>query len=396
MKCTIPAGNFAAALSLVAPLARGKIAKKIPSLGAVTLTAHQDGIVSIRASNLDVDITLSVAAEVEAVGKAAIDAETIRTLVARLPKAASVRITIEGGTAVVQSDGSRSALPLFPIDELPPTLDLVDESGRAIVAHKDALALFTRPLFAVSTETARYYLNGILLHNDAAGNLCGVGTDGHRLAKIAIDGAGALSPDHSCIVPLITAKSIGKLLGAHCDVVSVTLRRSRSLFEVAGGQFRITAKVIDGTFPDYERVIAGAGGRKNMVVIDRAGLMAALARNMTATVAVLIWQPGQNGLQLVAHDNNVTHGTRLCFVPIEDTCGQGRVAIKVRHLSSVLKAFDKSQAVTIDAGNVPGGVPVLLTGDGAEAGFSVIQMPMVLPKAVEAAEAVTHEERGAA
>jgi DNA polymerase III subunit beta len=391
MRAALAAGNLMAALSLVAPLARDKITRKIPILGAVALTARPDGAVSIRicTCTFDVDLTLSIAAEVEEAGTAAVSAKTLRALVAGVPKGTSLTITVEGKVAVVESDGSRFELPLFPIDELPPPLELVGETGRAVIARKDALALFTRPLFAVSTETTRYYLNGLLLHNDAVGNLCSVGTDGHRLAKVVVNGAGELSPDHSCIVPSPSVRVANKLLGAHRDVGQVTLRKSRSLIEIAGGSFRLTSKLIDGIFPDYERVIASAGGGKNTVTIGYVDLAAALARVAAASgttrmaAAGLEWEPGQAGLRICAVDDGAVHDV----VAVKAMRGQGRVAIQARHGLGAMKALGRSATVSIDAGAL-GGVPVIITGDEAEvAGFSIIQMPMWWPRTAAPARA---------
>jgi DNA polymerase-3 subunit beta len=129
----------------------------------------------------------------------------------------------------------------------------------------------------MSTEQTRYYLNGIYLHA-SPGGLAAVATDGHRLARVIVGSAGGLWQGEGCIVPSAAVKGINKLLAAHRDMAEVTLRRSRSLFEIEGDLFTLTSKLIDGVFPDYERIIGAGGDGKNVVTICRADLLAALLR----------------------------------------------------------------------------------------------------------------------
>jgi DNA polymerase III subunit beta len=238
----------------------------------------------------------------------------------------------------------------------------------------------------MSTEETRYYLNGIYLHA-SPGGLAAVATDGHRLARVIVSSAGGLWQGEGCIVPSAAVKGINKLLAAHRDMAEVTLRRSRSLFEIEGGSFRLTSKLIDGTFPDYQRAIGPGGTGKNTVTVCCSDLTAALLRVATAAgnskmpTAGLAWgNPGQDGLHVCATGGGAAHDV----VPLEAVHGKGRVAFQVRHGVDALKAFNKHGVITIDAGN--GRVPVYMTGAG-EAGptpFLVVQMPVTWPKLAEA------------
>jgi DNA polymerase-3 subunit beta len=235
-----------------------------------------------------------------------------------------------------------------------------------------ALALFRRPLFAVSTETTRFYLNGILLH-DAGADLVAVGTDGHRLARVTALGCAGLSADRRLIAPLAAVRIIIKLLTRSGVEEPLTLRRSGTLLEVMTAGFSFVTKLIDAEYPSYERVVLAPSG--NSVIVSRAGLALALERIEAVTPEAktkptvgLVWKAGDPALRIVAPG-----WPDLADDLIEaEVSGTGRAAFQIRHGLELLEAL-KGDRVRID-NNADSHSPIHIT-DPDDPDFLVIQMP---------------------
>jgi DNA polymerase-3 subunit beta len=239
------------------------------------------------------------------------------------------------------------------------------------LAREQAVALFGRPSFAVSSEEARFYLAGILLHNTKE-DLTAVATDGHRLARLTLPGVAGLSQDRRLIVPRPAVKILLKLL-ADRAIESVTLRRSATLFETAGSNFTFTSKLIDAEYPSYERVVPAPSG--NSVIVSRADLALALERieavapeAKTKPTAGLVWKAGDPALRIV-----VPGWPDLADDLIEaEVSGAGRAAFQIRHGLELLEAL-KGDRVRID-NNADSRNPIRIT-DPDDPNFLVIQMP---------------------
>ena len=235
----------------------------IPILSNVLIEA-EGGAASLRATDLDIEAVETIPAMVEQAGAATVPAHTLHEIVRKLPDGAQVELADEGeGARLSVSAGRyRSHLPTLPREDFP----VMASSEYDVIYTAPALTLrrlFEKSAFAVSTEETRYYLNGVYLHvaeADGAKRLRAVATDGHRLACIdAAAPAGAEgAPD--VIVPRKTVGELRKLLEdgeAECEVsVSPTKIRFRV------GDLTLTSKVIDGSFPDYSRVIPRQNERR--------------------------------------------------------------------------------------------------------------------------------------
>jgi DNA polymerase III subunit beta len=233
------------------------------------------------------------------------------------------------------------------------------------------LTLLSKPLFAISTERTRYYLGGILLH-DIKGGLAAVATDGHRLARIILLGASELSQDRHLIIPGPAVKILAKLL-ADKTIETVTLRRSRNLIEVVAASFTFVSKLIDATYPDYQRLMPTPS--RNAATVDRAELARAIDRvaavapaTKAAPIVGLAWTDGEPMLRVC-----VPGWPDLADDPIAAvTSGNGRAAIQVRYVSELVDQLGGTR-ICIDVGN-DAGAPILVT-DPDEPDFTVIQMP---------------------
>ena len=228
----------------------------IPILSNVKLVAGDAGL-SLNATDLDLDITETVPAEVTEPGATTAPAHILFDIVRKLPEGAVVEISsaAEDGQVMLASGRSRFALSALPVGEFP------EMSGAALshsfrVSAADLRGLIDRTRFAIAVEETRYYLNGIYLHQSVCEGvpvLRAVATDGHRLARVELplpDGAQGMP---GVILPRKTVAELRKLIEDTSSDVAVSLSDSRVRF--AFDDAVMTSKLIDGTFPDYERVI---------------------------------------------------------------------------------------------------------------------------------------------
>jgi DNA polymerase-3 subunit beta len=344
VKITANAGEIAGALGLAAALAGH--ARKIASLEAVRLVAD-DGGLRVSANVLEHALELTAPAAVEAPGETAVSAARLAALAAACPVDEAIAIGAEGTAARIACGRSRFKLPVIPFDQLPAALAFDKESGRVELPREEALELFQRPLFAVSTERTRFYLCGALLHDDG-GDLVAVATDGHRLCRTAIAAAAGLSADRTLVVPRPAVEIIVRLLD-NKNNERITLRRSQTLLAVEAAGFTFASKLIDSTFPAYERVVPAPSN--NVATVDRAAFALALRR----VAAVADWSGKAErtvGLAWAAGEPLL----RLCLAGLDvaddvvdaEVAGRGRVAAQLGYVAEMLEELGGSR-VCVDA-----------------------------------------------
>ena len=228
----------------------------IPILANVMISVR-DGGLTLTATDMEIAIVEDVPASSTRNGACTAPAATLYEIVRKLPEGAEVEMDHQGGDAqlALRSGRYTTSLVVLPVDDFP-------NMTAGTLPHRFSLpadrvrALIDRTRFAISTEETRYYLNGIYLHvaeNDGGKVLRGVATDGHRLARVEEDlpdGAGSMP---GVIIPRKTVAELRKLLDEVSGSIDVALSDTRIQFTV--GTVRLTSKLIDGTFPEYERVI---------------------------------------------------------------------------------------------------------------------------------------------
>ena len=228
----------------------------IPIL-ANALIAVKGGKLTFTATDMEIAVVEEVPAASTRDGATTAPAITLYEIVRKLPDGAEVELDFAGGDAQLALRAGRYATSLVTL----PTDDFPSMTAGQLPHrfHLSALALrglIDRTRFAISTEETRYYLNGIFLHaaDGADGRvLRAVATDGHRLARVEEplpEGAGSMP---GVIVPRKTVAELRKLLDEAQGDVECALSDTRIQFTV--GTVQLTSKLIDGTFPEYERVI---------------------------------------------------------------------------------------------------------------------------------------------
>lgn len=237
----------------------------IPILANVKLTAG-DGL-ELVATDLDLTLVAREDAQVERPGSTTVPAHMLFDIARKLPEGTPVRLAQAAGSAELELEAGRSrfALPTLPVDDFPAAGPEAPEV-RFALAPAELAKLIDKARFAVSTEETRYYLNGIHLHTSGAGatrTLRGVATDGHRLARIEVplpEGAERMPP---VIVPRKTVGELRRLVEGASGEVGVAVSATR--IELACGRAMLLSRLIDGTFPDYERVIPAGNERIALV-----------------------------------------------------------------------------------------------------------------------------------
>jgi DNA polymerase-3 subunit beta len=254
MKLTIERAALLKALAHVQSVVERR--NTIPILSNVLITA-QKGRLSLAATDMDLAITEQVEASAAKAGSTTAPAHTLYEIVRKLPDGAQVELETasDDNSLVVRAGRSRFTLQCLPPADFPAMAE-GDLPHRFQLPATDLKGIIDRTRFAISNEETRYYLNGIYFHAASAGGtavLRGVATDGHRLARVEVPLPKGASEIPGVIVPRKTVGEVRKLLDESDGSVEVELSDTRIRF--ASGGVTLVSKLIDGTFPDYERVI---------------------------------------------------------------------------------------------------------------------------------------------
>ena len=258
MKATIERATLLKSLGHVQSVVERR--NTIPILSNVLIEASAGGGLKLMATDLDLQVVEIVDAQVETAGATTVSAHTLFDIARKLPEGSQVQLTAAEGKMLIVAGRARFNLSTLPRDdfpviaegELPTRFELPGATLRQII---------DKTRFAISTEETRYYLNGIFLHvtDEAQPLLKAAATDGHRLARVTVprpDGAAGM-PD--VIVPRKCVAELRKLLDEVEGTVEVSLSATKIRFGL--GAAILTSKLIDGTFPDYSRVIPTANDK---------------------------------------------------------------------------------------------------------------------------------------
>lgn len=235
----------------------------IPILANVLIEAEGSNV-SFRATDLDIEVVDRVTAMVERAGSTTVSAVMLHEIVRKLPEGALVALADDGATGRLTVEAGRSnfSLATLPKEDFPIMANseyTANFSAPAPVLRR----LFDKSKFAISTEETRYYLNGVYMHvAEAEGGkvLRCVATDGHRLARVDADLPSGAENLPGVIVPRKTVGELRKLLDDDDAQIAVSVSETKVRF--ATPEIILTSKVIDGTFPDYARVIPTGNTRK--------------------------------------------------------------------------------------------------------------------------------------
>jgi DNA polymerase-3 subunit beta len=254
----------------------------IPILANVLVRAEKSAL-NLKATDLDLEVIEQIAAEVAPAGSTTVPAHMFYEIVRKLPEGSQVVLESSSDRAMLAIRAGRSRFTLQTLPESDfPDLAAGDMTHNFTLAAADLKRLIDKTQFAISTEETRYYLNGIYLHaasTDKTPVLRAVATDGHRLAQADLALPAGAKGIPGIIVPRKTVTEVQRLIEDSSAEIAVALSSAKIRFSI--GDVVLTSKLIDGTFPDYQRVIP-SGNDKEMSV-DKKDFEAAVDRVSTVS-----------------------------------------------------------------------------------------------------------------
>lgn len=347
MRLSLPRQDLTRLLTAVTKVVEPR--NNIPILGNVLLSVD-DGQFSARATDLDIEVSTSLPVLDATNGSTTVNAKLLADIAKRV--SGDVSLELDGDTLTVKSGRSRFRLQTLPVDDFPSFA-----AGDFTASFDVDLASLVAPTqFAISKEETRFYLNGVFLHNPGSA-LVAVATDGHRLSRHTAPTVGDLPP-------VILPRKLVSILPKGSVRVSLSATKVR----IETDDTTITSKLIDGTFPDYQRVIPT--GNDKIVLADRKALATAVER--VSTVATergravkLEISPGQIALS-VRGDAEATDAVEADYSgePIE-------IGFNAAYLTELLANLSGD---TVRIALNDGGSPTIFTGGDDD--VLVVLMPM--------------------
>ncbi|MDQ2861020.1 MAG: DNA polymerase III subunit beta [Pseudomonadota bacterium] len=278
MKLTIERAALLKALGHVQNVVERR--NTIPILSNVLISTRDAGL-AFSATDLDMEITDETEAQIESSGQITAPAHTLYEIVRKLPEGADVSLSFTGDDPRLQVQAGRYKvnLPVLPAGDFP-VMSSDGLSAPVTIATADLIRLIDKTRFAISTEETRYYLTGIYLHTvveDGRAVLRAVATDGHRLALADMPAPEGSAGTPGVIVPRKTIQEARRLMDDAGETITLQISPQKVRFDF--GRAALTSKVIDGSFPDYTRVIPRENHR--MMSVDNALFAAAVDRVAT-------------------------------------------------------------------------------------------------------------------
>ena len=340
----------------------------MPVLANVLLHAAE-GVLSITATDLEVELVAK--SEVDSVkepGDITVPGRKLLDICRALPEGVDVSMNLKGDRLTVQSGRSKFVLSTLPAAEFPVVEDI--EANRELtIGQSDLRRLLDKTHFSMAQQDVRYYLNGLLLET-GGGKLRAVATDGHRLALCDIALEGAESAGNQVIVPRKGVLELQRLLEGD-EVVQIALGGNHIRVEV--GNIRFTSKLIDGRFPDYDRVIPAT--ESNVLTGNREEIRHSLQR------AAILSNEKYRGVRLVFNNgnihvlaNNPDQEEAEDEVEVNYDGDSMEIGFNVNYLLDALAAVDEE---TVEVGLVDPNSSCVVRAPGDESSLYVV-MPMRL------------------
>ena len=225
----------------------------IPILSNVLIETNSSKV-SFTATDMDMDIVEETSCIVSSQGKVTLSAHTLYDIIRKLPDGSEVKVELKELNVEVSAGKSKFILPTLPVDDYP-IMTNIEQDHEFNVQSIDLANLIDNTKFAISLEETRYYLNGIFLHVADSDNqkLRAVATDGHRLAQAEIPLPEGASNMPGIILPRKAVGEIRKLTDGTDGKIKVIISNTKAQFVFPNSI--LTTKLIDGSFPDYQRVI---------------------------------------------------------------------------------------------------------------------------------------------
>ena len=369
MKATIERATLLKSLGHVQSVVERR--NTIPILSNVLIEASENGAIRLTATDLDLQIVETIAGDVEIAGAATVSAHTLFEIARKLPEGSQVQLNAADGRMAVHAGRARFSLGTLPRDDFP----MIAEGELPTSFELPAASLvqiIDKTRFAISTEETRYYLNGIFLHvtDDGDPMLKAAATDGHRLARVTLPRPAGAEGMPDVIVPRKCVAELRKLLDESGDnAIQIDLSASKIRFTFDNAV--LTSKLIDGTFPDYSRVIPT--GNDKLLKIDPKSLsegvdrVATIATEKTRAVKVAL-EKDKVTLSVTSPEN----GTAAEEVPGSYDSDGFEIGFNARYLLDILGEIEGD---TVELHLADASAPTLIRENDKSAALYVL-MPM--------------------
>ena len=345
----------------------------IPILSNILLTATQ-GKLSLTATDLDIEIVETVDADIHLEGALTVPAHMFYEIVRKLPDTATIDIEFHSDNERITLTSGRSqfTLPTLPKDDYPLMISATEGTEFSILAS-DLKLLLDKNKFAMSQEETRYYLNGIFVHTvsdgDDIGQMVGVATDGHRLAKCVLTAPHGSVGMPEVIIPRKTVMELRKLIEDVAVDIQVNVTDTKIRFFM--DNILLTSKLIDGTFPAYKNVIPSSN--KRSVIVNTKSFISAVDRVATISAdkvraVKLSLEPNKIILQV----ENSDFGSAVDEIEVEYQGDSLEIGFNARYLLDILAQLDTPEA-QLFFGEV--GTPVIIHNKGDDSALYIL-MPM--------------------
>ena len=243
----------------------------LPILSNLLLEIKPNSI-SLTASDMEVELVVHVEAKLDQTTRLTLPAKKILDICRALPEDSTLEFDIQNEKALIKSGKSRFTLATLPALEYP-VIDITDEAVDFSLSHEKLTNLLTNTQFAMAQQDVRYYLNGLLLEV-ADKSIKAVATDGHRLAFDETDIKKSSEETRQVIVPRKGVTELIRLLQTSENEANVKI--SKNHIQITSDNLSFTSKLIDGKFPDYQRVIPELS--ETVLTANREELKNSLAR----------------------------------------------------------------------------------------------------------------------
>jgi DNA polymerase-3 subunit beta len=231
----------------------------------------EGGKLSITATDLEVELIADAEVDTRAPGEVTVPGRKLHDICRALPDGCKVDVDVSGDRLTLKAGRSRFTLSTLQAGDFP-TVDEISGEHSLEISQKDLRWLIEKTQFSMAQQDVRYYLNGLLFETEG-NHLRAVATDGHRLALAEIELGAKAMKDEQVIVPRKGVLELNRLLDGD-GKLAVVLSSNHIRVDLDG--VRLTSKLIDGRFPDYERVIPSKA--PNVIKADRELLRQALQR----------------------------------------------------------------------------------------------------------------------
>jgi DNA polymerase-3 subunit beta len=346
----------------------------IPILANVLLKAQASGSLILRATDLDLELSETIPATVESAGSTTVPAHMLYDILRKLPAGSQVSFEAKEGAIAVKTGRSRFTLHTLQESDMP-SLGEGDMDVEFAIAAGDLRALIDRTRFAISTEETRYYLNGIYLHiveDRQSKFLRAVATDGHRLAQTQVPAPKGADGMRGVIFPRKAVGELQKIVESAEDEVTVELSANKIRF--TRGAVVLTSKLIDGTFPDYARVIPQNNNK--ILTLAKKDFYDAVDRVSTVSTErgrAIKLSLTQNRLTMTVTNPDSGAAVEEMDVSFDDAgAGEFEIGFNSRYLLDICEELEGEEAIVKLS---EAGAPALMSSAGDENSLFVL-MPM--------------------